>query len=96
MVSRSDKLAVHSYPLLYLQRQVAKVACGLLCWWSFLRNNNMATNLQTFTSCRVANLAFFKTDFQNLAFFGNQSKPDKIWLFWLILVGKIWLWQNIV
>jgi len=37
---------------------------------------------------RVANLAFLKPDFQILAFFenfwlffGNQKKPDKIWLF---------------
>jgi len=38
--------------------------------------------------CRVANLAFLKPDFENLAFFKrvwlffkNQKKPDKIWPF---------------
>ena len=45
-----NELAVHSCPLLCLQRRVAKVASGLFCCWSLLRNNNMATNLQRFTS----------------------------------------------
>jgi len=49
MVSRNDKLAVHSCPLLCLQRWVAKVASGLFDCWSSLRSNNMATNLQRFT-----------------------------------------------
>jgi len=35
--------------LLCLQRQVAKLASGLLCSWSLLRNNNTALNLQMFT-----------------------------------------------
>ena len=42
-------LAVHSSPLLCLQRRAAKVASGLFCYWSLVRNNNMATNLQRFT-----------------------------------------------
>jgi len=33
-----------------LQRQVAKLASGLLYSWSLLRNNNTAINLQMFTS----------------------------------------------
>ena len=41
--------AVHSYPLLCLQRWVAKVANKLFYCWSLLRNNNRATNLQRFT-----------------------------------------------
>jgi len=49
IVSCSDELAVHSWPLLCLQRWVAKVASGLFYCWSLLRNNNMATNLQKFT-----------------------------------------------
>ena len=49
IVSCSDELAVHSCPLLYLQRWVAKVASGFFCCWSLLRNNNMTTNLQRFT-----------------------------------------------
>ena len=48
VVSCSDELAVHSCPLLCLQRWVAKVASGLFYCWSLLRNNNMATNLQRF------------------------------------------------
>jgi len=48
-VSCSDELAVHSCPLLCLQRWVAKVASGLFYCWSLLRNNKMATNLQKFT-----------------------------------------------
>jgi len=49
-VSCSDELAVHSCPFFCLQRRVAKVARGLFYCWSLLRNNNMATNLQRFTS----------------------------------------------
>jgi len=49
IVPCSDELAIHSCPLLCLQRRVAKVASGLFCCWSLLRNNNMATNLQSFT-----------------------------------------------
>jgi len=36
--------------ILFLQRQVAKLASVLFHRWSLLRNNNMATNLQRFTS----------------------------------------------
>jgi len=32
----------------------AKLAGGLFCCWSLLRDNNTAINTQTFTSCRVA------------------------------------------
>jgi len=49
IVSCSDGLAVHSCPFLCLQRRVAKVASELSCWWSLLRNNTVATNLQMFT-----------------------------------------------
>jgi len=45
----SDEIAVHSCPLLCLQRRVAKVASGLFYCWSLLRRNTMATNLQKFT-----------------------------------------------
>ena len=48
IVSCSDELAVHTCPFLCLQRRVAKVASGLFCCWSSLRNNNIATNLQRF------------------------------------------------
>ena len=48
-MSCSDELAVHSCPLLCLQRRVAKVASGLFYCWSLLRNNNMVTNLRRFT-----------------------------------------------
>jgi len=41
--------AVHSYPLLCLQRRVAHVASGFFCCWSLLRNNSMTANLQRFT-----------------------------------------------
>ena len=37
-------------PLLCLQRQVAKLVSTLFYYWPLLRNNNMATNLQRFTS----------------------------------------------
>jgi len=49
VMSWSDELAVHSCLLLCLQRQVAKLASRLFYWWSSLRNNSMATNLQVFT-----------------------------------------------
>jgi len=41
-VSCSDELAVHSCPLLCLQRQVAKLASKLFYSWYWLRNYNMA------------------------------------------------------
>ena len=44
----SDELAVHSCPLLCLQKWVAKVTSGLFYCWSLVRNNTMATNLQNF------------------------------------------------
>jgi len=50
VVSGSDKIAVHWSPLLYLQRRVAKLASGLFYCWLLLCNNNMAANLQWFTS----------------------------------------------
>jgi len=50
LVSCSHELAVHSCPLLGLQSQVAKLASELFHRWSLLRNNNMATNRQKFTS----------------------------------------------
>ena len=49
LVSCSDELAVR-WPLLCLQRQVAKLACGLFYYLCLLRNNNTAINFQTFTS----------------------------------------------
>jgi len=48
-VSCSHELAVHSCPLLCLQRWVAEVARGLFYCWFLLRDNNMTTNLQRFT-----------------------------------------------
>jgi len=50
LLSYSDKLAVHSCPLLYLQRRVAKLASRLFYCWSSLCDNSAATNLQRFTS----------------------------------------------
>jgi len=49
ILSCSDEFAVHSCPLLCLKRCVVKVASGLFYFWSLLRNDNMATNLQRFT-----------------------------------------------
>jgi len=39
LVSCSDQLAIHSCPLICLQRQVAKLASGLFWCWSLLRHN---------------------------------------------------------
>jgi len=69
VVSCSDELAVHSCPLLCLQRWVAKVASGFFCCWSLLRNNHMATNLQRFTlyyggRCFVAWNCWMQTSWQ--------------------------------
>ena len=41
--------AIHSCLFLCLQRRVVKVASGLFCSWSLLRNNTVATNPQRFT-----------------------------------------------
>ena len=51
MESCSDEFGVHRCPLLCLQRQVTKGTIGLFHCWYFLYKNNMATNLQMFTSC---------------------------------------------
>jgi len=48
-VSCSDELAVHTCPLLCLQKCVAIVARRLFYCWSSLCKNSMATNLQRFT-----------------------------------------------
>jgi len=40
------------HAVMSLQRQVAKLASGFFYRWSFLRNNNMAANLQRFTSSK--------------------------------------------
>ena len=50
LVLCSDVFAVHSCPLLCLQRQIAKLACRLFYCWTLLGNNNMAKNLLVFTS----------------------------------------------
>ena len=50
LVSCSDGLSLHSCLLVFLQRQVTKLATGLHCRWSLLRNNKISTNLQRFTS----------------------------------------------
>jgi len=42
--------AVRSCPILCLQRQVPKLASGLLYSWSLLSDNTKAINLQIFTS----------------------------------------------
>jgi len=49
IVSCSDELAFHSCLFFCLQRRVAKVARGLFCFWTLLRNNTLATNPQRFT-----------------------------------------------
>jgi len=50
LMSCNAELAVHSCPLLCLQRQVTKRESGLFYCWPLLRNNNMATNPQSLTS----------------------------------------------
>ena len=49
-MSCSDGLAIHSCLFLCLQRRLVKVASGLFCSLSLLRNTTVATNLQRFTS----------------------------------------------
>ena len=49
IVSCCDELAVHTCPLLCLQRQVTKVTSGWFYCWSSLHKNSMATNPQRFT-----------------------------------------------
>jgi len=46
----SDELAVHSCPLVRLRTHVGKLASAWFYCCSLLCNNNMATNLQRFTS----------------------------------------------
>jgi len=49
LVPWSDQLAVHSYPFLYLQKQVAKLASALFYCWSLSRNTYIEKNLEKFT-----------------------------------------------
>jgi len=49
LVSCND-IAVRSCQLLCLQSQVLKLASGLFHWWSSLRNNSTAINVETFAS----------------------------------------------
>jgi len=57
---------------------------GLFYCWRLLRNNNIAINLQRFTSSydRVANLVFLKPGFEIPAFF------NEIWLFMAFFCRK--------
>jgi len=48
-------------PLLCLQRQIAKLVSALFYYWRLLRNNNMATNLQRFTSSCVSSVLLHVT-----------------------------------
>ena len=68
-VSCSDGLAIHSCLFLCLQRRVVKVASGLFCSWSLLRNNAVATSPQRFTlyhesRCFVAWACWTQTSWQ--------------------------------
>ena len=101
-----------------LQKQVSKLACGLLYCLNMLRNNNMATNPHVFTSrfaaCKCwtqvasnagrqgaglpiwlfwSQILKFWLFWSPSAFFVNQKKPDKIWLFFS---RKGLDWKNIV
>jgi len=49
-VSCNGEIAVRSYLLLWLPRQVAKLSSGLFYGWSLLLSNNKAINFQSFTS----------------------------------------------
>ena len=60
-VSCSDGLEVHSCLVLYLQRRVVKVASGLFCFWSLLRNNTVATNPQRSLYITVAGVLLRET-----------------------------------
>jgi len=46
--------------------------------------------MQSLVACKVANLAFLKSNFEivvlmNLAVFENKKKPDKLWIFLLYI-----------
>jgi len=67
------------------------IVCGILQERSLSGNNeSLKVALVRTAMIRVANVAFLKPDLKILAFlntfgfFGNQKKPDKIWLnlFW--------------
>jgi len=73
VVSRNDEIAVRSCLRLCLQRQVAKLASGLLYCWSLLRNNNTAINLQTFTSSWVVGV-FPRVTKAPLRVFSTQNR----------------------
>jgi len=49
--------------------------------------------MQSLVACKVANLAFLKSNFEivvlmNLAVFENKKKPDKLWIFLYIFFSR--------
>jgi len=44
---RNELLTVHPCPLICLQRQIAKLGNGVVCFWPLMRNNTMPTNIQS-------------------------------------------------
>jgi len=76
LVSCSDEIAVHSCPLICLQRQVAKLAGGLFRCWSFLRNNNMPSNRRVFTSSYSSRLFAASDCWTQTSLAGNAATSD--------------------
>jgi len=81
-------------PLLWLQRQVAKLASELFYYWPSLRNNNMATNLRRCTSSQSSRRFavcshWTQTSWQVMrqwGFWSNQKREPKLkkeqWFNW--------------
>ena len=71
LVSCNGEIAVRSYSLLWLSRQVAKLPSGLLYSSFWVRNDNTAINFETFTSS-YRSRRFFPCDQGPTAGFSTQ------------------------
>jgi len=84
MVSCSDELAIHSCPLVCLQRQVAKLASGVFYYWFLLRHNNMAKIFKGLIQVTVAcalpqgcQIGHFMANFEKFDHFLNALAMKK-------------------
>ena len=90
-----------------LQMQVATLTCVLFHCWTLLRNNNMETNLQVFTSCYCSrqgcHMGEFVGRFRKSVEFWKRLVANiwglDIWwclvIFWKHLAPMFLVWQNV-
>jgi len=78
VLCRDELLTVHSCPLTCQQRQFVKLGNGLFYFWPLQRNNNMATNIQRFTSS-CGNRCFAACDCWTQASWQVRQRDSDCW-----------------